>query len=48
MGGASTSGIRSTIKSNQEVMRACRENGIQTNYFKILSKYPYKILEFFK
>jgi len=48
MGGASTSVIRSTLKSIQELMRACRENGIQTNYFKILSKYPFKILEFFK
>lgn len=45
MGGASTSGWRSRILLNREVLRACRENGLQTNIFKILSKYPAKILE---
>lgn len=45
MGGISTSGIRSTILLNKEVRRACRENGISTNYAKILSKYPLKALE---
>lgn len=45
-GGVSTAGWRSTILLNQEVLRACRENGIKTNVFKVLSKYPYKILEF--
>jgi len=28
-----------------EVMRACRENHIRTNWFKLLSKYPFKVLE---
>jgi glycosyltransferase involved in cell wall biosynthesis len=46
MGGVSTRGWRSTLLLNREVMRACRENGISTNYFKILSKYPAKALEF--
>jgi glycosyltransferase involved in cell wall biosynthesis len=46
MGGISTQGWRSTLTLNQEVLRACRENGISTNYFKILSKYPAKALEF--
>jgi glycosyltransferase involved in cell wall biosynthesis len=45
-GGVSTGGLRSTILLNREVMRACRENGIATNWFKILSKYPLKLLEF--
>jgi hypothetical protein len=44
-GGVSTSGLKGTITLNKEVMRACLENGINTNIFKILSKYPLKILE---
>jgi glycosyltransferase involved in cell wall biosynthesis len=46
LGGSSTKGWRSTITLNQEVLRACRENGIPSNYLKILSKYPAKALEF--
>src|SRR4051812_12915567 len=46
MGGVSTRGWRSTLLLNREVVRACRENGIRTNYLKILSKYPAKALEF--
>lgn len=46
-GGISTGGWRSTLLLNREVMRACRENGINTNILKIFSKYPIKILEFF-
>jgi glycosyltransferase involved in cell wall biosynthesis len=46
MGGISTSGWRNTILLNREVLRACRENGIDTNMLKILSKYPAKVLEF--
>lgn len=45
-GGISTSGWRNTILLNREVLRACRENGIETNMLKILSKYPAKLLEF--
>ncbi|MCG9040729.1 glycosyltransferase family 2 protein [Laribacter hongkongensis] len=45
IGGASTSGLRSKILLNREVLRACRENEVQTNLLKILSKYPAKILE---
>jgi glycosyltransferase involved in cell wall biosynthesis len=48
IGGASTSGLRGTIRLNREVLRACRENGISTNWCKILSKYPTKILEFIR
>jgi glycosyltransferase involved in cell wall biosynthesis len=46
LGGASTGGWQSTITLNREVLRACRENGISTNLFKILSKYPLKAVEF--
>ncbi len=45
-GGISTGGWRNTVLLNQEVMRACRENGIDTNMLKIFSKYPAKMLEF--
>jgi len=46
IGGASTGGFRAKLRLNREVLRACRENGLQTNILKILSKYPEKILEF--
>jgi hypothetical protein len=44
-GGVSTGGWRSKILLNQEVLRACRENGLPTNMLKILSKYPAKLVE---
>ena len=44
-GGASTGGLRSKILLNREVLRACRENGLQTHMLKILSKYPAKLME---
>lgn len=48
IGGISTAGLSSTILLNQEVLRACRENGIATNWLKILWKYPTKIMEFLR
>lgn len=47
-GGASNNGWRAKILLNQEVLRACRENGVSTNMAKILSKYPAKLLEMFR
>lgn len=47
-GGISTRGWRSTLTLNREVLRACRENGIRSNYLMILSKYPAKALEFLR
>ncbi len=44
-GGASTGGWKSKMLLNREVLRACRENGLQTNMLKILSKYPEKLIE---
>lgn len=46
LGGISTGGWRNTLLLNREVLRACRENGIDTNMLKICSKYPAKMLEF--
>lgn len=48
LGGISTRGIESNYTLNREIIRACRENGIATNWFKVLSKYPAKILGLFK
>ena len=45
-GGVSTAGLASRITGNREILRACRENGISSNYLKILSKYPLKLLEY--
>jgi glycosyltransferase involved in cell wall biosynthesis len=47
IGGVSTSGWRNRLLLNKEVLKACRENCIQTNILKILCKYPAKLLELF-
>ncbi len=47
VGGVSTS-FSSVWINNLEALRVCKENGIKTNIFKILSKYPSKILGLFK
>jgi glycosyltransferase involved in cell wall biosynthesis len=47
-GGISTRGWRSTLQLNQEVLRACRENGITTSWGRLLSKYPAKLLEYLR
>jgi hypothetical protein len=43
-GGVSTGGLRSKIILNTEMLRACKRNGIRTNFLKILSKYPLKLM----
>ena len=48
LGGISTSGVKSNYILNKEIIRACRENGISTNWIKVLSKYPKKMLGLFK
>ncbi len=48
IGGISTSGFSNTILLNKEVLRAIRKNGIYTNLFMILSKYPSKIMQFIR
>jgi glycosyltransferase involved in cell wall biosynthesis len=48
-GGISSSGIiRSNIKLNIEIVKACRSNGIYTNLFFVLTKIPFKLLELFR
>ncbi len=48
LGGKSTNGISSIIKINQEIIKACSLNGLSTNYFKLYSKYFFKIFEYIK
>ena len=45
-GGISNKSFVSKITLNREIARACRENGINTNYLYIYSKYLFKIFEF--
>ncbi len=47
MGGVSTS-FSSIWINNFETLMVCKDNNIKTNIFKILSKYPSKILGLFK
>ena len=42
-GGASTSGVSRNWILNQEIIRACKENGIYTNLFMLLLKVPAKL-----
>jgi len=48
VGGRSTSGLKSNLILNNEILRACRENGIPTNIFKIYSKYLTKVSQLFR
>jgi hypothetical protein len=45
LGGISTSGWRARLLMNREILRACEENGIRTNLYKIWLRYPQKLLE---
>jgi len=45
MGGVSTQSWKSRWILNCEIVRACRENGIRTNIFKVLMKIPLKLFE---
>lgn len=44
-GGVSTSGFRSSIQLNLEIVKACRTNGVYTNILLVLTKIPFKLLE---
>jgi glycosyltransferase involved in cell wall biosynthesis len=44
-GGASTTNLMSNWVLNSEIIRACTENGIKTNWFKVLSKYFKKVFQ---
>ena len=44
-GGISTRNLRSNWILNQEIVRACAENGLRTNLWKVYSKYFMKIFQ---
>jgi glycosyltransferase involved in cell wall biosynthesis len=46
LGGISTSGIKSIITINKEILHSCLSNNIQTNYIYIYLKYFKKLFEF--
>jgi glycosyltransferase involved in cell wall biosynthesis len=46
-GGVSSRNWKSNFILNDEIIRACRENGIKTNVFKIYPKYFTKLFELF-
>lgn len=45
MGGVSTSGFRSSLLLNREIIRACCDNGLYTNWLFIIPKIPFKVAE---
>jgi len=45
MGGKSNASLKNILTLNKEIMKACKENGIKTNYLNIYSKYFRKIFE---
>lgn len=45
IGGKSTKSLRSNWILNKEIMRACKENEIKTNFFMVYSKYFSKVLQ---
>ena len=47
-GGISTSGVKSSILLNTEIVKACKTNGVYTNLFFVLLKMPFKLLELLK
>jgi glycosyltransferase involved in cell wall biosynthesis len=44
-GGLSNSGFLSSIKLNCEIIRACKENGLYTNWLFLILKLPIRLLE---
>jgi glycosyltransferase involved in cell wall biosynthesis len=47
-GGVSNRDFAAKLLINREVLRACSENGIYSNALMIASKYPRKLLEYFR
>jgi len=44
-GGLSNSGFMSSVKLNQEIIRACKENGLYTNWIFLAMKLPIRLFE---
>ena len=48
LGGVSTTGFARSLFLNREIVRACRSNHVYTNLAFVLTKVPFKLLEFFR
>lgn len=48
IGGVSTRSIKSSFILNKEIIKACKANGIYTNYLFLFSKYLVKVFDFIK
>ncbi|MDR1275714.1 MAG: glycosyltransferase [Candidatus Accumulibacter sp.] len=48
LGGISNVGLGARLLSNREILRACRENGLETGVWKLSLRYPLKLLELLK
>jgi glycosyltransferase involved in cell wall biosynthesis len=48
IGGVSNISIKNRLLITLEIYKACKENGIKTNFLKLISRYPSKILEYIK
>lgn len=46
-GGLSNSGLAARLRLNREIVRACRENGLYTNFLLLALKIPLRLAEFF-
>jgi glycosyltransferase involved in cell wall biosynthesis len=44
-GGLSTSGLKSSVRLNREIIKACIDNGMYTNWLFLLPKVPFKLME---
>lgn len=47
-GGVSNSSIGARFTINSEILRACRDNGIETSLMSLLGRYPAKLVEYAK
>lgn len=47
IGGVSTRNWKNSLVLNREIVRGCRENGIRTSLFRVLLKFPLKLMELF-
>ncbi|MDR1367389.1 MAG: glycosyltransferase [Candidatus Accumulibacter sp.] len=48
LGGISNAGLGARLLSHREILRACRENGLETGAWKLSLRYPMKLLELFR
>ncbi|WP_286281461.1 glycosyltransferase family 2 protein [Polynucleobacter sp. HIN8] len=46
MGGVSNQNLAAKIILNKEILFSCNKNDVETNLLKILSRYPFKLLEY--